>query len=153
MLIKDRFGLRKADVYFNEPVTDVGADIIEYHQWSAPVRDSLHEVFHTRLLDLTRTEEELWSEIHNDTRKEIRRAQNKDGFRYEHWSDGDAGAVGLIAKLHNDFVAFKGIARVHPADFLELGQTGALDLSLLRNAEGEPVAWRSYMVIAGRARA
>ena len=154
MVIKDAYGFRKADVYFNEPVPDLKTDIIEYHQWSEPVPGSLHQVFHTRVLDLSKSEEELWNEIDNDTRKEIRRARNKDGFQYEHWSDSHAGAaVELIAGLHNEFVAYKGIAAIDPADFHRLARSNALDLSLVRSAEGEPLAWRTYMVIAGRARA
>jgi hypothetical protein len=61
--------------------------------------------------------------------------------------------VELIARLHNEFVALKGIARLNTVDFLLMGRQGILDLSLLRNAEGDPVAWRSHLVTASRARA
>jgi hypothetical protein len=70
-------------VYFNEPVSGgTCVDIIEYHQWAEPVPGSLHRVFHTRVLDLTRPEAELWAHVDADTRRDIRRAQNKDNFIY-----------------------------------------------------------------------
>ena len=69
--------LKRAEVWFDETLSDVRVDIIRYSQATAPISGAACTPFWTLVIDLSKSEEELWNNLRKETRYEIRRAKEK----------------------------------------------------------------------------
>jgi len=156
MILWKKYGLRIADCFFDEGIgaaTGVGADLIRYHQWTHPVAGCQGTPFCTRVIDLGLSSERIFGEITADTRKEIRRAESRDALAYCYSEHNNSALLSETFDLHDKFTALKGLPKTNRARLWAFWQAGSLDISLIRDPAGSPLAWRIYYRNPRRARA
>jgi hypothetical protein len=153
MILSKRMSVNIVDLYFDEPVpSGINSDIIRYNQWSKPVAGaSFVSSCSTIILDLTQSQEELWSNLKKHTRQKIRRAE-KDDLVYEFSNDGRIDMVTKFADHVDRYGGLKNLVRVSRPRLFILARSGTLDVSFVYDTRGEIMAASSYLITAGRAR-
>ena len=148
-----RSGVRVAEQFFDGASTvPVGADIIRYHQQSGPLAGFACTPFHTRVIDLQQSPEEILAAMEPDNRKSIRRSEKKDPLVYCCSDDGNSALLREVCDLHDNFAVLKAQPRINRARLSALSQAGLLDISLMRDTAGNPLVWRIYYRDNHRAR-
>lgn len=144
--------VRTEVAYFAAPDAPPHVDVLKLRDMPSPVPGVPNEYRPTILIDLTRTEDELWSGLTPPTRKLIRQATRLDI------------AVEPVAILTEDLweaflAAYRKLwSRKHHAGALGVGQireliaSGHFDLSISRNTDGKILSWHAYVRADGRAR-
>src|SRR5437762_13980005 len=108
IIYKSRF-LTRGEVWFDEEADRTDVDWILYHQRSRPVPGAKWRYFHTLLVDLAGTPEQLLAQMSRDTAHKIRRARDKDKIRCEWRDPRDPAVVDEFVQMHNRFAALKGL--------------------------------------------
>ena len=143
---------RSAVVFFDEKPNLQGIDIAHYLQRSGPVENGRCREFHTRLIDLLRSEDDLLADVRKDTRYEIRRAQDRDGVKCGRIDAHESGALERFRLAYDRFASEKKLA---PSDGRVLEgywRGGVLQLARAIHSDGRELVWHAYVVSSGRAR-
>lgn len=151
MITFHRWGVRVAQVYFNEDFHGRPGDLIEYTEWDQPVDGSTIRPFYTILIDLQKTEDELFADMRKKTRQKIRRAQDTDFFTYEVWRPEQEAVLRQFIEFYDRFAAIKRLPAIQPDHVQRLRRAKAFDLSVVKSNEGEPLVWHAYYLAQGRA--
>lgn len=151
ILIRSRW-LTTAQLWFDEPLGDRKADVIQYMQRSQPLGGARCTEFHTILIDLSQSPEVLLSRMTKDTRYEIRRAGDKDGITHASWASDSAEALPRFCEFFDRFAASKHLPPANGRYLSLLAEGGQLDLSCARDAEGRELVWHAYYRGATRVR-
>jgi hypothetical protein len=151
MILRKRWGLTRAEFYFDEEPVGVEADTIRCFQ--SPVRRPGFRCapFHTRIIDLRRSSYEIEREIDRDTRQNVRRAELKDGLLYTCCSP-DRQLLDEVFALQDEFAAQKRLPATDRRQMLELAKAGVLDVTFVRDPAGKPLVWRTYYRASRRIR-
>lgn len=137
--------LTVANLYFDdETPANVSADIIRYIQRTNPVGGMSCEPFHTIWIDLNNDLNVLMGDIKKDTRYEIRRAAEKDGFVYTFWSNGEADALARFCDFYDQFASLKRRSTINRTYLRCLAGAGLLDISLVGQTRDAPLVWHAY---------
>jgi hypothetical protein len=142
---KSRF-LTRAEVWFDDetPKENARIDWILYRQRSGPVPGAKSRSFYTRLIDLSKSEEELASDLSEDTAYKIRRARDRDGIICE-WHDArDPAVIEGFEQMHRVFTVKKGLPGLNRPLMQSLAAAGALDLSSAKDASGNTLVYHAY---------
>jgi hypothetical protein len=156
MILWKKCGLRIADCYFDDGIgaaTGVGADLIRYYQWTHPVAGCQGTPFWTSVIDLRLSPQRIFEQMTPDTRKEIRRAESKDALAYCYSEHSNSALLSETFDLHDKFTALKGLPKTNRTRLWAFWQAGSLDISLIRDPAGSPLAWRIYYRNPHRVRA
>ncbi len=152
MILWKKWGVRIADYFFDERSVALRADLIRYHQWSSPVAGCICIPFYTRVIDLRQTCDEILRAMEPDNRKSIRRSEKKDPLTYCCPGDKNLARLHEVFALHDKFTVLKGLPRTNRARLRAFWDAGLLDISLMRDAGGNPLVWRIYYRNARRVR-
>lgn len=145
--------VRIVDLYFDEPSPALnGVDIVRYNQSSAPVAGAQCTPFSTIVIDLSRPQEELQSNLKGHNRYKIRRATDKDELLYEFSNDGNWDAVRRFADHFDRCAALKHLPKASMERLRILAQNRALDVSFVSDKSGELLAASSYLLTPTRVR-
>ncbi|WP_020614565.1 hypothetical protein [Sediminispirochaeta bajacaliforniensis] len=142
-----------AEMWFQPPTSSVkGFDILDLRQVESPPEHARCHQFSTLLFDLTRTEDELFSDISKGTASKIRRARDRDGIEvYSYERDDDA--LLRFAEFYAEFARSKGMSPVSFTYLKACLEAGELVLREARFSEqDETIVWHSYIASSGRAR-
>jgi hypothetical protein len=142
MILWKKWGVRIAEYFFDEQPADVRADLVHHRQWSSPVPGSVCTPFHTRSIDLHQTSDEIFRAMETDNRKSIRRSERSDSLTYCYSDRTDPALFLEVADLHDKFAALKGLPRTDRARLWGFWEAHSLDISLIRDALGNPLVWR-----------
>src|SRR6476661_1694574 len=82
IVYKSRF-LTRGEVWFDDPPGRNSVDWIIYNHRSKPVRRARTKPFHTLLIDLTASPDELLAQMGKDTVYKIKRARDKDNVTWK----------------------------------------------------------------------
>ncbi len=137
MIIKDlhqveyrRFLFRVRD-YFLCPGGDPDRAINYYIQCGTNAGKQLNE-FHTLLVDLNQTTEEIFSGIQSAARTEIRSFLRNQSFDHEILQHLSSRDLKHYIDLFNDFAKFRGIRRAERSRLHAYNSAGILALSFIR---------------------
>ena len=142
---------RVIESWFELPGDTRGADLLECLQLPAPIPGGQSSEFRTRILPLTLSLDQLLSGIDRDTRRDIRRAEDRDAFLTEAMP-ASGSALDDFFVFYDRFAAAKGLRKSDRTRLIKLAEGQALALSRCRAAAGEILVAHAYVVCAGRAR-
>ena len=64
LIVTKKFIFSVGEVWFGEEPRELGnVDVLHYRQWIHPIEGSQSDEFYTRLIDLTKSHDELWESI------------------------------------------------------------------------------------------
>jgi hypothetical protein len=104
------------------------------------------------LVDLRRSPDEILAAMQPDCRRSILRSENRDRLTCTWWSDDTPVLAREIFRLQDRASALKDQPRINRTRLMAMERAGSLDISVMRDASGNPLAWRIYYRDARRAR-
>ena len=144
------------EVWFDEELNGSNdVDVIFYRQRPRPLEGVAldYEDFSTMILDLSKSEDELWSRVHKNDRYKIRRA-DRDQVIYQ--LSGPAGIdIALIdrfADFYDQFAAWKGLTKLRRNRLKGYAKNDSLYISNVQTHDGEILGWHSYVRVENRIR-
>jgi hypothetical protein len=152
MVISSRLSIRIADFFFYEEDCPVDVDIRRFTQLSAPKDGLVCTPFSTIIIDVSQEPRVLLSKMKRDTRYDIRRATEREGFLYDYWSEPSAQVITEFADFYDQFAAQTNRLKLPRARFSDLARASVLDISRISSPEGEPLIWHSHYHAGDRAR-
>ena len=148
---RSRF-LGRAEVWFDDQATGcAGIDWILYRQRSGPVRGAKSRSFYTRLIDLSKSAEDLAAGLSDDTAYKIRRARDRDGITCEWHKSGDPAVIDEFEQVYELFAVKKGLPGLNRPMMEGLAKAGALDISSARDRQGNTLVYHAYYRDSNRA--
>jgi hypothetical protein len=83
------------EVWFDEEPEKIhnNVDVILYRYRTQPIKGVPSDEFHTMLIDLTKSQDELWENISKNDRYKINRAAQRDEIVYETWDKIDSSTL------------------------------------------------------------
>jgi hypothetical protein len=141
---RSRF-LTRAEVWFdNEPTeTAKRVDWILYHLRSQPVPGAQSRSFYTLLVDLSQTQEQLRTQLNEDTAYKIRRARDRDKIICECCDPRDPAVMNGFEQMYNAFAAIKGLPPLNRLRLERMAAAGALDISAAKDPQGNVLVYHA----------
>ena len=143
-----RKGVRYQEVWFDEPV-DPGQDIIIGYQRPECPPGLQGRPFHTMVLDLRQSTEQLLAALDKDVRYELRRSE-KDALGFECLAE-PAAYLDDFCNFYNAFATDKGLETLTPSRLMPAVTAGHFILSRIQK-DGATLVWHAYLCVGGRAR-
>jgi hypothetical protein len=149
LIVYEKKFIRIAEGWHGAGPPDAGVDLVRYLQRAEPMENMSCREFYTIILDLHRSDEDLFGHMRRKTRYEIRRAIEKDKFGFEQWNGEQPEALAEFCGRYDIFAKQRNLARL---DRSWLRST-APDLIVTRVAEstGGDLTWHLYFSTNGRA--
>ncbi len=149
---RSRF-LVRGEVWFdNEADNTRGLDWLLYHQRSQPVPGAKTTPFHTYIIDLKQSREQLLANLNKDTAYKIRRARERDHILCEGCDASDKETINQFELMYNTFAQVKGLAPLDRARMDGMAAAGALDLSVAKDPDGHALVYHANYRDSFRAR-
>jgi hypothetical protein len=136
--------LKYVELRFDESCPMSDFDVVFRFRANAPVPAAANEQFHTLVVDLTKSEQDILLGFNRNTRSKIKRAEAEDGLSYEVMRTPSLETVGEFIDYYNEFARTKGIASLERAHIDSQRASGALVLSRIRNAE-RTLVWHAHL--------
>lgn len=136
---RKKYILKLETVYFVDKHLDykTDADIVLFYLSNENIPGS--RAFHTLRIDLTKSEEEIFSAFNETTRSRIRKVNKTNDFEVTYFDSPDSQTILEFCDNYDEFATTKGI-KTSDREFLYMAQkTNSLVIALLKNKEGETV--------------
>jgi hypothetical protein len=142
-------GIKYSEVWFNE-LPDPNVDVVVRRQFNEPLSNAKCRAFPTLLIDLSKTEIDLYLDIKQNTRYEIRRSEAKDNCIAEYFFKKD----NILLDFYNYYEIFAQHNRLQKLDWNKLNKMYLNDRIVISciNCQGETLVWHAYYCVHGRAR-
>ena len=152
MIVYRKNGVARGEIWFDATVKPDGVDVAEYYHVDDAVPGCRCVDFYTILFDLRASEDELFAAVRPEARRQIRRSGESGELVYEHWFPADAPSIERFFAAYDELAAQKGLPALDRALTKAYADAGRLDISLVRKADGAPLAWHAYFRTAARLR-
>jgi hypothetical protein len=140
---KSRF-LTRAEVWFdNEPTATARPDWILYNLRSTPVPGAQSRIYNNLLVDLSQSQDQLRSQLNEDTAYKIRRARDRDKIICECCDARNPAVMNDFEKMYNAFAAIKRLVPLNRARLERLADVGVLDISAARDPQGNVLVYHA----------
>jgi hypothetical protein len=140
---KSRF-LTRAEVWYdNEPDDTRSVDWILYQQRSQPVPGTKTTHYHTYVIDLKQSREQLLANLNKDTAYKIRRARERDKFICDTCNPRDPTVMNQFEQMYNAFAAMKGRMPLNRRRMDAMAAARVLDLSVAKDPEGNALVYHA----------
>lgn len=126
------------------------SDVIDYRQLPRPFAGTRTSPFRTLIVPLSDPTETIFDQMKKDTRRDIRRAEDRDRSEHAFCEDGGSGVEEFLA-FDALFARHRGIAPAQAEGLRALAAQQALALSRVTH-NGETLSWHVFVVGSGRAR-
>lgn len=133
------------DVWFDEPWSPTGGDLILFYHWKEPVNRSAQAEVHSLEIGLTEEESSIFGRFTSSTRNQVNRAK-KEGVVFESWTAPPAGIIDEFFSFFTQFTRERGLEET-ATDSEWLRRYAAQDGILLTrasDASGKTLVWHSY---------
>ncbi len=145
LIVTKKFIFSVGEVWFDEDPPELGnVDVLHYRQWIHPIKGGQSDEFHTRLIDLTKSQDELWESISSNDRYKIRRAEQKDQAIYEYFEHIDSDIINEVSDFYDSFASQKGLSNINRNQLQNRVNAGAIDISRIKLQNGESLIWHVY---------
>jgi lipid II:glycine glycyltransferase (peptidoglycan interpeptide bridge formation enzyme) len=142
---------RIVECWFDEPLPTSGADVVVFRQYTHRPEGVPADPFRTLVIDLSRTEAEIFAAMRSGTRNEVRRDPAKDGLTTEMIERPTSALIAEFAAFYRRFAAGRDLVRVKTRWLEAMALAGSLQLTRAA-AHGDTVVWHSYMTRPDRVR-
>lgn len=133
------------EVWFDEEPEGIpNVDVLYYRQRAAPLDGARSDEFHTRLIDLTKSHDELWAAVSKNDRYKIRRAAEKDQLSYHYWQRPDLSILDEFADFYDQFATQKGLTKVNRVQLRDRAKMGAIDVSQVKLKDEMSLTWHVH---------
>jgi hypothetical protein len=150
MIRYTKHGLRMGELWLDEPVQRASdVDVILLHQYGSLPAGAVGSPFHSLVLDLSLSEDELLNGLNRDTKYKVRRAEGKDAATCEQFVQPSDALCAEFIEFFNAFAADKGIAQVVSAEFYARAKVKRLWISRA-SIGGQAVVWHVHALGGGR---
>jgi len=143
MIDLHRKSIVRREVWFDEPWSPDGADLMVFYHRSEAVNPAASEPVHSLDIDLTQGEDSIWKNLTSTTRNLVNRAR-KEGLFCERWDSPSPGLIAEFLAFHREFSLERGMHYAEPVWMYEYAAQGALALSRACSPDSKPQAWHSY---------
>jgi CelD/BcsL family acetyltransferase involved in cellulose biosynthesis len=134
--------LRRGEVWFDNEPNGAPVDWILYRNRSAPVRGARSRRFYNRLIDLSKSPEQLLSEMEPKTAAKIKAATQEDKLSCEWSMVVDARQLDEIEGMWNQSIeAKRRWGNLNRAWLSEMIRAGAFELTAVREPSGALVVF------------
>jgi hypothetical protein len=150
ILVRGKKFFLRGDIWFDcEPEETPNVDVLYYYYQQIPpsIPGIESDEEYTLLIDLTKTQDELWKNLSKNTRHKIRQASNKDRFVYEFWDRVDSNVLNDFSDFYSRFASQQGLAKWSGLEISRLksyADAGVLNFSHVKTKEGNSLIWRVY---------
>jgi hypothetical protein len=144
MIVYTRSHLRIAEVFFDEPVAKPRADILRYQARNRAVRAPNAYLFHTLVVDLDKTPDELLAGMNRNTRRDLNRAR-KDRLEFEFDSHPSDAWLDEFFPFWDRFGEMRGLGSANRTRTLAMRETGQLAMSRAKDANGRTLVWHTHL--------
>lgn len=145
IILKRKLIFSVGEVWFDEAPKQLNnVDVLYYWQWKYPIEGAESNEVYTRLLDLTKSHDELWQNISNNDRYKIRRAEQKDEVVYEYWDKTNSDIINRFSEFYDLFAVQKGIANIDRDWLKKRADARMIDISHVKAKDGSPLVWHVY---------
>lgn len=145
MIVYSKSHLRIAEVFFNEPVARPRVDILRYQARPKQVHAPNSYLFHTIVVDLEKSPEELLAGMNRNTRRDLKRAPS-EGFQVEFSMDATDEWLDEFFSFWDKFGEVRGLGRVNRERTLAMRDTKQLSMSRVKDSAGETLVWHTQLV-------
>jgi len=142
LVYRSRF-LTRGEIWFDEEPDHCPVDWILYRMRSRPVPGARWKYFHTLLINLAASEDELLARLKKDTAYKIKRARRTDGVICEMANPCDPRVLDRFEEVYNRFAVVKGLLPLQRTILVKLAEVGRLDISLAKDASGTPLVYHA----------
>jgi hypothetical protein len=143
--------IRIAEYWGSEPAGSPHVDILRFFQQPEPLSGMLSREFFTIRIDLGMDQDELLARMKKNTRYEIKRAALADNLRCEVISEISLEVLSELCAFYDSFAERKSQAKLDRTWLARLAENGILNVSRVRNNNGEILVWHVYHRAAARA--
>lgn len=142
-IYKSRF-LTRAEVWYDgEPGDTRSVDWIFYQQRSSPLQGAGWKCFHTYVIDLTQSAEQLLKGLNEDTAYKIRRSRDRDKIVCEECDARNPAVLNQFEEMYNQFAEVKGLSPLDRARMNAMAAAGSLDLSVAKDPQGDALVYHA----------
>ncbi|MBD2678364.1 MULTISPECIES: hypothetical protein [Nostoc] len=153
LIVTKKFIFSVGEVWFDENPEELSnVDVVHYRQLLHPIKGGQSDEFYTRLIDLTKSHDELWECISSNDRYKIRRAEQKDHIIYEYWEKIDSDTLNDFSDFYDSFASQKGLTKINRAQLQNRADAGVIDISRVKLKDGESLVWHVYYRTKNRVR-
>jgi hypothetical protein len=110
---------------------------------SRPVLGAQSRIYNNLLVDLTQSQEQLRSQLNEDTAYKIRRARDRDKIICECCDAQDPAVMNEFEKMYNAFAAIKRLVPLNRARLERLAAAGVLDVSAAKDPQGNVLVYHA----------
>jgi len=152
MIIFKRRGVRIGECWFSEK-EPAGVDIVRFKQRPDHAGSAKFEEFSSLLVDLAKSEEDIFAGFDKTTAYQARRSETKDGVEAAFDAHPDAEALARYAAYFDGFAAQKGLSAMDRPLLKAYADAGVLVISsVTREGSAEPLVVHGYIALGERAR-
>jgi len=148
---RSRF-LTRGEVWFDDGPDGRSIDWVLYRQCSCPIPKSAWRYFYTRLIDLSKTPEQLLAEMKDTTVAKIRQATEQDRTCLQPCDPSVPQVMDQFQTMWNRFAAAGKTAPMDRNWLAPMVKAGALDLTAAKDSQGELLAFQATYQHRQRAR-
>ncbi|MBX9252829.1 hypothetical protein H1Q63_02260 [Desmonostoc muscorum CCALA 125] len=145
LIVKKKFIFSVGEVWFDEETLELrNVDVVHYRQWIHPIAGGQSDEFYTRLIDLTKSHDELWENISSNDRYKIRRAEQKDQVVYEYWERINSDILNKFSDFYDLFALQKGLSKINRTQLKNRVDANVIDISHVKLKNGDSLVWHVY---------
>jgi len=153
-ILKKKCFLKIEEIYFAEENNLIkgknNADVIINVQ--AAKRDKNSKEFHTLILNLTKDEEQLLSEMGRGTRRKVKSASNKGELKTVVFNKPSIEDIKRFEEFYNIFAMTKKLKKCDVKKILSLKDENAISISVVYDMKNNPLCYHLYIVDKYRVR-
>jgi hypothetical protein len=144
MIIYSSRFLTRSEVWFDDEPGNIRAvDWILYNLRSCPVPGAKGRYFYNYSIDLTQSTGQLLAQLNDDTAYKIRRARDRDKIICECCDPDDPAVLDRFEAMYNSFAPMKGMPPLDRTRMNSIASTGALNLSVAKDSQGDVLGYHA----------
>ncbi|RDU24784.1 hypothetical protein [Anaerosacchariphilus polymeriproducens] len=139
-----KHGLRLVDIYYAKSNYDHNEyDVVFYVQNKSPIKGA--NEFHTILLDLEKSEEEIFAAFGKHLRRGIRKMEKSDEVEYFTYLNPSDEQIESFIKYFDDFSKNRGIYKCNRQNLYQLRDAGCLAIEgAIEKQTGDILVYHTY---------
>ena len=143
MIEIDRKFIRCREVWFDEPWSPAGADLILFYHWNEPMNPAAALTVHSLEIDLAAPEANIWKNFTASTRNQINRA-SKEETRFQCWTNPGPDVISQFFDFFRQFTHERGLGEGDPEWMRVYSAQKALTLTCASTSDRKTLVWHSY---------
>ncbi|RLA73968.1 MAG: hypothetical protein DRG78_21780 [Epsilonproteobacteria bacterium] len=137
--------------FYEDEAKNSSADMIYCRQVKHRVGGA--KEFYTLLIDLNKSEEEIFSEFSKTNKREIRKSIKNDNLNYQMYHENiDDSLLNNFFDAHNRFTKERNLGDISPLQFKGYRENNQLYISTISTDDNEIIWWRVYVANGNRVR-